>query len=132
MKHQQDTPATEGKKMTYSPKTSAQSVVGGWKDFDRAPSKQEIYRRQLAADGIVEPKMVVTDLALEEIPNGAVVRAIFAGRKESYQKVDGQWEETSFRKVWDSAWIVRNVLQDPRAGGWVLEIPVSEWHNFQK
>lgn len=118
--------------MTYSPKTSAQAVTGGWKDFDRAPSKQEIYRRRVLADGIVEPKLVVTDVAIEEVPNGAVVVAMFGNRKESFQKVDGQWEETSFVKSWDSQWIINTVLKDSRASQWALQIPVGEWYRFQK
>lgn len=118
--------------MTYTPKTSADQVVGGWADFDNYPNKHEIYMRQLKADGIVEPKLVVTDLALEEIPNGTTVRAMFGNRKESYTLKNGQWEEGGFRKNKSSDWIIQYILKNERAGEWKLEIPANEWYRFQK
>lgn len=118
--------------MTYTPKTTADQVVGGWADFANPPSNTEIFRRRLAADGITKPNLKLADVAIEEIPNGSHVIAIFGGRKESYYKVDGEWENAGIRKTWDSAWIVRNVLKSENAGSFVLEVPMSEWVNFQK
>lgn len=111
---------------TYSPKTPAAKVATakGWLDFNNAPDKFEVYRRQIIADGLVEPKLTVADVVVAELPEETRIGGRYFLRN-GWKVVGPNWDKPELN--WTSDQIVDGCIRPTDT----VKIPVAYWYLFQ-